>query len=724
MENAVNDNSVTSDSQEESKFAGVVFHNIQEIYMPGKDIRCCYSIKPFVSTTANDWIGLYRVGWQSPKDYLCYEYSPVIEKGSELALSSLTASLSTQNSVTFRGQKLPSEECEFYQFCYVTSSGEIRGASYPFQISFAKPGELECCEEEDESGDTLLIVKNRTALLEDSLAKAYDENGAMRALKEKAEAECLKYQDMILHLEENKSKMVAQFEKQKKMLDKAISEKTDFEESYKECVEQLNTSRSALKIANEKANEVQQQLDNERMRHVQTSSEQQKFEEEKSQMLKVIAHKDTIIQNFLDTIEENSGKTAALESEIQKLKTENSALQEDYDNLVVWKAKADDSLKKSEQANTVFEKSLAEQFEQIGQLQAENSVMKDELAATQKEMEDLSQSFGNKQSAMEQKYQKEFLHFESQIELFSSQLDGREQELAVTKEKLDEVLTEVERERKANQQQVQEYEDSIIKLQEQLSQERAFNNSLSSASDRQVAELQEQLNAQLQKNSSAFQQTEDQMQVIKCLEEGLKLKEEQVERMQSEMEVHAQQLEASEQQESESLQSNASENDKGEKSAAIEGSYFALKTAHGQLRKQYLQAKKDMENLWRQKTDLKRQLATVQSELPDSDLRFQLANLKKQIEDLRIRLNMGAEAYKAKFKECRKYESQLKKMQKDDNGQAVPKSPSSVTEFEMRNLKQSLENEKTTTAALKKSLENYKVDAHEAKEELSKVSSQ
>jgi chromosome segregation ATPase len=714
MEGTVNNGFVPNESHEEKKFAGVIFHNIQETYLPGKDIRCCYSIKPYVLTTANDWIGLYKVGWQSPKEYVCYAYSPVLENPTDL-----TASLSAQNSVVFRGDSLPSEEFEFYQFCYVTSSSEIRGASYPFQISFSKPGELEICSEEDD--DTLLIVNNRTTHLENSLAKAFDENAALKASKEKTEADVLKFQDMILSLEANKADLASENGKQKKMLERAISEKTDFEEKYKEAAEQLKCTQTALKLANGKTTEIQQQLANERAQHVQKTSEQQKFEEERQHFLEVISHKDDVIQNFFNTVEENSGKTAALESEIGKLKSKNDALQGNYDGLVLEKAKGDESLQKSKQALVALEKSQAEHCEQVGILQTENSMMKEELGVIRGQMEEMSDSFSNQQSLMEQKHLKECGEFENQILVINKALSECKQQLVGSKEEHQEVLLLLDNERKKNQDVIHGYEDSIVKMLDQLKQERDFNNSLSSASDRQVAELQEQLNVQLQKNASALKQTEGQTQEIKRLEENIQLNETEIERLRKEIDEQAQQLETVDKRENESLQSNGASNGDSEKPSTFEGSYFALKTAHDRLRKQLLEAKKDRDNLSRQKADLKRQLATVQLELPDSDLRFEMANLKKQIEDLRIRLNMGAEAYKAKFKECQKFEKQLKKIRKDSSGRSTPQSPSSATDFEIRNLKQSLENEKTTSAALKKSLENYKTDAHEAKEQLLKV---
>lgn len=710
MEGAVNNDIVARESQEESKFAGVVFRNIQDVYVPGKDIRCCYSIKPYVSTTENDWIGLYKVGWQSPKDYLCYEYSPVLEK------ASLTASLSAQDSVVFRGSKLPSEECEFYQFCYVTSSGEIRGASCPFQISFSKPGDLEICsEEEDES---LLIVSNRTTHLEDSLAKALDENASLKASKEKAEGDYFKLQDIIIGLEAKESDMVFQNQKQKKMLDKAISEKTALEESYRNTLEQLETTQTSLKLANRKTSEALQQLYDERNQNVQESS--QKFEEEHTHLLEVISQKERTIQELLISTEQSNANSAALESEIQKLIIEKGALQESYHSLVLEKAKSDEALKKSEQAYVALEKSQAKDVEQVYCLQRENTRMKEELALFQVQMEEMSDQFSNQQSLMEENHLREYCKLEKTVETMRVELDRCKQELNQKEESLAETITNLDNQAKANQLAVKGYEDSIVKLQEQLNQERAFNNSLSSASDHQVAELQEQLNAQLQKNSLSLALNEKQTQEIKRLEENIKLNEADVERMQREIKDQGQHLEIIKMQENENIQQN-SNNGNGGKSAALEGPYFALKTAHEQLRKQYWQVKKDMENLWRQKADLKRQLASVHSELPDSDLRFEMANLKKQNEDLRIRLNMGAEAYKAKFKECQKYEKQLKKAQKESDSSPVPQCPSSVTEFEIRNLKQLLENEKTTAAALRKSLENYKADEHGLKQELGEV---
>lgn len=373
-------------------------------------------------------------------------------------------------------------------------------------------------------------------------------------------------------------------------------------------------------------------------------------------------------------------------------------------------------LNKAKQGNLALEKSLAEQHEHMNILKEENCKLKEELTAVHDEMDQLSTSFNQDRDLVHETHLKEISCLETQTEALMNELHEKERAVNVSEEQIHEIGCELEEEKAMHQQVIQEYEDLITTVQEQLNQERAFNNSLSTASDRQVAELQEQLNIQLERNSTACKQIDLKTQEVKKLEEDMKAKEKVVASMQKRINEREQELESAKSLQQEYLQSKEN---KAEKNSDLEGPYFALQKAHAHLKKQHLEAKGDMENLWRQKSDLKRQLTTLQSELPDSDLRFQMASLKKQIEDLRIRLNMGAEAYKEKFKECQKYQNQLKKVQKNP---PPSQSPSSVSEIEVRNLKQSLENEKTSMVEIKKSLENYKNDSCEAKQELEEVS--
>jgi len=79
--------------------------------------------------------------------------------------------------IQFAGGKLPKDDGEFYQFCYVAASGHVRGASPPFQ--FKHPMTDDLIEIEDENGE-LLVIRTKTAVLEDQLKKANEARAELK----------------------------------------------------------------------------------------------------------------------------------------------------------------------------------------------------------------------------------------------------------------------------------------------------------------------------------------------------------------------------------------------------------------------------------------------------------------------------------------------------------------------------------------------------------------
>lgn len=64
------------------------------------------------------------------------------------------------------GYYVPNDDAEFYQFCYVTHKGEIRGASTPFQFRANSPSEDELLTVEDECNSDILVVTTKAGFLE------------------------------------------------------------------------------------------------------------------------------------------------------------------------------------------------------------------------------------------------------------------------------------------------------------------------------------------------------------------------------------------------------------------------------------------------------------------------------------------------------------------------------------------------------------------------------
>jgi len=149
-----------------ANFTHITFREMPETYTVGCDVVCNYVIGSALEASSRDWVGLYKVGWRTPDQYVCYVWSPLP--------ANYAPGKVYENQVVFPASKLPKEDGEFYQFCYVTSSNQVRGASAPFQfrktVSFSSLLD-DLVEVEDENGE-LLIVKSKSAYLDEQLKKA------------------------------------------------------------------------------------------------------------------------------------------------------------------------------------------------------------------------------------------------------------------------------------------------------------------------------------------------------------------------------------------------------------------------------------------------------------------------------------------------------------------------------------------------------------------------
>ncbi|XP_041829131.1 calcium-binding and coiled-coil domain-containing protein 2 isoform X2 [Melanotaenia boesemani] len=126
-------------------FSQVVFIDIPHSYPPSTHITCCYTLNAAFQSNSRDWVGIFKVGWSSTKDYHTFVW---VE---------LHNDVDGQEAITrqalFKDYYLPKDEIEFYQFCYVDSTGQVRGASTPFCFRNAVGQSLESSAEDD-----LLVV--------------------------------------------------------------------------------------------------------------------------------------------------------------------------------------------------------------------------------------------------------------------------------------------------------------------------------------------------------------------------------------------------------------------------------------------------------------------------------------------------------------------------------------------------------------------------------------
>jgi hypothetical protein len=110
-----------------SDFTKVHFHlDSSEDISYHSPLTCRYTVESCHCPNAKDWVGLFKVGWKSFNDHICYEWGPVPESrpGKEM-----------KNSVTFKAASLPKDTNEFYQFLYLDAANNLCGTSDIFQFT-------------------------------------------------------------------------------------------------------------------------------------------------------------------------------------------------------------------------------------------------------------------------------------------------------------------------------------------------------------------------------------------------------------------------------------------------------------------------------------------------------------------------------------------------------------------------------------------------------------
>ncbi|KAL4629719.1 tax1-binding protein 1 isoform X1 [Arapaima gigas] len=154
-------------TMETSNFAHVIFQNVGKSFLPHAALECHYTLTPFIKPHPKDWVGIFKVGWSTARDYYTFLWSPLPENYVE--------GTTVNQTIVFQGYYVPKDDGEFYQFCYVTHKGEIRGASTPFQFRADTPTEDDLLTVEDECISDILVVTTKAGLLEQKVEEAQKE---------------------------------------------------------------------------------------------------------------------------------------------------------------------------------------------------------------------------------------------------------------------------------------------------------------------------------------------------------------------------------------------------------------------------------------------------------------------------------------------------------------------------------------------------------------------
>ncbi|XP_006774316.1 PREDICTED: calcium-binding and coiled-coil domain-containing protein 2 isoform X2 [Myotis davidii] len=246
-------------------FSQVIFNNVEKFYVPGGDVTCYYTLTEHLTPRRKDWIGIFRVGWKTTREYYTFMWVTLPVDPNNISTK--------QQEVQFKAYYLPKDD-EYYQFCYVDQDGLVRGASIPFQfrseneediLVVTTQGEVEEIEqnnnelrkENQELRDSCVSLQKQNSDLQAELQKKQEELETLKSINKKLEQKVEEQKDIWeterLQLKEQNQKLSSENEKlgvrvdhlqaqlstQEKEMEKLVQEALDKTEQL-ECLKKEN----------------------------------------------------------------------------------------------------------------------------------------------------------------------------------------------------------------------------------------------------------------------------------------------------------------------------------------------------------------------------------------------------------------------------------------------------------------------------------------------------
>ncbi|XP_027762003.1 calcium-binding and coiled-coil domain-containing protein 2 isoform X2 [Empidonax traillii] len=269
-------------------FSQVLFNNVEKFYVPGADVTCYYTLTQNITARGKDWVGIFRVGWKTTREYYTFMWAPLPAAGH--------SDTAVQQNIQFKAYYLPKDD-EYYQFCYVDQDGMVRGASVPFQFRA-------------ETEDDILVVTTQGEVEEIEL-----QNKNLQEENEGLKASCANLQKQNLELQEELKK-TQELQKSLESL-RSNTEKLELE------VNSLKTENKHLKEQGDCREAELQQL-KEQIRNV--SSEKEHLEGRLKTALEHMDQLQTQVLNYEKEVENLSHMGQDKTEQLETLKEENHQL--------------------------------------------------------------------------------------------------------------------------------------------------------------------------------------------------------------------------------------------------------------------------------------------------------------------------------------------------------------------------------------------------------------
>ncbi|KAM7383603.1 hypothetical protein PAMP_003241 [Pampus punctatissimus] len=328
------DGTLLGNNMDTSNFAHVIFQHVGKSYLPHAALECHYTLTQFIKPHPKDWVGIFKVGWSTARDYYTFLWSPLPE--------SYVEGTAVNRTVVFQGYYVPNDDGEFYQFCYVTHKGEIRGASTPFLFRASSPSEDELLTVEDECNSDILVVTTKAGFFEQKVEEAQREKD-----------ELLKNMTLLQQEKE-------QLEAEKESLQKECEQEKETCAQLRRENQEVQNSAQALQ---EEKEEVKRRLEEATARVLQ-------LEEDLIGVTQKGLHKETELDSLKDRVKKLTAEKEALECHVKNEKDEKELYKIHLKTQELENTKLSAELQMLKSVDVNKENTIAQFKEEVGRLQA------------------------------------------------------------------------------------------------------------------------------------------------------------------------------------------------------------------------------------------------------------------------------------------------------------------------------------------------------------------
>ncbi|XP_039246559.1 tax1-binding protein 1 isoform X4 [Pipra filicauda] len=460
-----------------SNFAHVIFQNVAKSYLPNTHLECHYTLTQFIHPHQKDWVGIFKVGWSTARDYYTFLWSPMPDNYVEG---------STVNCVlTFQGYYLPNDDGEFYQFCYVTYKGEIRGASTPFQFRTSSPVE-ELLTMEDEGNSDMLVVTTKAGLLEFKIEKIIKEKEELLKVTSVLEKETTQLRDQVERLEKELN-----HEKQR--------------------CDQLQTEQKSNIQASEA---LKRENDDLKKKHDEAASKVLQLEEDIMTVTQKAIAKETELDSLKDKLKKVMLEKEQLECVLKTEKDEKELYKEDASILKEQLRKAEDQIQASKQEAVLLSKELSDAVNvrdktmaDLHSARLENEKFKKQLAEALAELKKIT-TLKNEQetsNAVEQELRREVEDLKLRLQMAADHYKEKFKECQKLQKQVNKFTEQAEEKMKCSV-----YADELAKLELKWKEQVKINEGIKL----QLAAMEDQYEIQLAEKERRIKELASQLELF------------------------------------------------------------------------------------------------------------------------------------------------------------------------------------------------------------------